>query len=174
MSKILEMIDLYTAGNSIPMVSKALGIPLSTIRFRLHRLSLLRTHREAAELAVKSGRFAGRPARSGFTLSDDARRRISEARKRHADANAAGVSLKPSGYLEVTRGEDKGKHYHRVVVERAIGRKLESCEVIHHIDGDKTNNNLDNLQVMTAQEHSSLHARENLNRRTRDEFGRFI
>lgn len=30
--------------------------------------------------------------------------------------------------------------------------------VVHHIDGNRTNNNVDNLKVMTLQDHTSMHA----------------
>lgn len=46
---------------------------------------------------------------------------------------------------------------HRLIVERRIGRKLFFNEVVHHVDGDPSNNNSDNLVVMSRSEHSSLH-----------------
>lgn len=36
---------------------------------------------------------------------------------------------------------------HRLVVARSIRRPLEAHETVHHIDGDRTNNRLDNLQL---------------------------
>lgn len=46
---------------------------------------------------------------------------------------------------------------HRAVMEEHLGRKLSPDEVVHHVDGDKTNNEISNLVVMTRQAHSSLH-----------------
>lgn len=53
----------------------------------------------------------------------------------------------------------KGKRIdeHRFVMEQILGRKLESYEIVHHKDGNKLNNNPDNLVVMTLEEHSRLH-----------------
>ena len=48
--------------------------------------------------------------------------------------------------------------YHRVLIENKIGRLLRKDEVIHHKDENKMNNSLDNLEIMSAQEHSRLHA----------------
>lgn len=46
---------------------------------------------------------------------------------------------------------------HRYIIEQHIGRKLKRNEVVHHIDGNKLNNDLSNLQLMTLEEHSRLH-----------------
>lgn len=50
-----------------------------------------------------------------------------------------------------------GLHEHRRVMERLLGRKLTSDEVVHHIDGDKHNNKPENLKVLTRREHIALH-----------------
>ena len=51
-----------------------------------------------------------------------------------------------------------GRHEHRVIAEKIIGRLLESDEVVHHIDGDFQNNNEDNLRIFSSQaEHARFH-----------------
>ena len=52
-----------------------------------------------------------------------------------------------------------GRHLHRVIAEKMLGRKLTTDEVVHHIDGNKQNNEPENLQVMTRSEHILEHLR---------------
>lgn len=42
--------------------------------------------------------------------------------------------------------------YSKWLMEKELGRKLESNEVVYHIDGDKYNNALNNLEVITRAE----------------------
>lgn len=54
--------------------------------------------------------------------------------------------------------KDKYVYEHRLIVEEDIGRYLEPQEEIHHIDGDKHNNSLDNLILFpNRSEHIKFH-----------------
>ena len=46
---------------------------------------------------------------------------------------------------------------HRYVMEQHLGRPLEPNEVVHHKDGDKRNNDIDNLELTSRSEHSRMH-----------------
>jgi len=46
---------------------------------------------------------------------------------------------------------------HRIVMEEHLGRKLQSWEIVHHIDMDKLNNNFDNLWLCNDSNHKKAH-----------------
>ena len=55
-----------------------------------------------------------------------------------------------------------GQHEHRRVAEAILGRPLVAGEVVHHIDGNKRNNEPYNILILSSQsEHAQLHARWN-------------
>ena len=45
----------------------------------------------------------------------------------------------------------------RVIMQRHLGRALSSDEIVHHINDDKLDDRIENLQVMSNSEHSTMH-----------------
>ena len=49
---------------------------------------------------------------------------------------------------------------HRYVMEKHLGRKLDSSEIVHHVDGDGLNNDICNLEIMSRSEHMKHHYKD--------------
>lgn len=75
--------------------------------------------------------------------------------------NWKGGTVESNGYRYVRLKRHRVSPYyaeHKMVAEQMIGRPLREDEIVHHINGDKTDNRPENLMVMTRSEHMKLHA----------------
>lgn len=67
------------------------------------------------------------------------------------------------GRLYVQLYDDNGNRiqkqsYPKYLMEQYLGRKLDDDETVHHKDGDFTNNDLDNLEIVDRSDHGYLHS----------------
>lgn len=49
---------------------------------------------------------------------------------------------------------------HRRIIQEHIGRKLHRSEHVHHINGNPLDNRIENLQIVSAQEHGKIHKKK--------------
>lgn len=153
---------------SIPQIAEALNLSRSRVRRMLIDAGVqLRSRAEG--IALRRGRLRewGR-TRPRTPQSEKTKQSL---REKALARPGKGVNLSSQGYLRLTRGSKVDKRLHRDIVEQALGRLLSKDEVVHHIDGNKLNNDLSNLQVLSPSEHARLHALQRT--MPRDQAGRY-
>lgn len=122
------IIELFNAGHTIVEISKTVGCSTHPVKKALARLGL---HRPSNR---RPGVGAGKlnPAWKG------------------------GRRIRTDGYVVVWT-PDGERLEHQFVMEKILGRALSDGEVVHHKDGNKSNNSPDNLQLTTQSEHIREH-----------------
>ncbi len=79
------------------------------------------------------------------------------------------------GYIKVRVGKEhplsdpNGYAYEHLLIWISAGKEIADDEVLHHINGDRKDNRLENLERMSRSEHNNLHNKDKL----RDNLGRF-
>ena len=66
-------------------------------------------------------------------------------------------------YVISSTGKYHNKLLHRLLYEDANNLTLLSTTIVHHKDGNKLNNSLDNLELMTKSEHNRIHHKNKKN-----------
>jgi len=76
---------------------------------------------------------------------------IESLRKRTREKNSSWKggkgSINGGGYVEIRHGVNRGKLLHRVLFEEHYGVKLKPYQSLHHINGIKTDNRIENLEL---------------------------
>ena len=67
---------------------------------------------------------------------------------------------RPEGYYKADHEKHGGITMHRYVWQKHNGYIADGMHV-HHIDGDKSNNRIENLELLTASDHSTHHGETN-------------
>jgi len=68
------------------------------------------------------------------------------------------LTISKDGY-RLRKINGRNRPLHRLIVEQILERELSNLEVVHHKDGNKLNNNIDNLWIFPNQSaHRKYHS----------------
>ena len=129
--------SMYANGETLTEIARHFGVSVQPVK-RILRESGVRMRKPAKRPGVGIG--SDNPAWKG------------------------GRRVRKDDYVMVwTPGGDRLEH--RVIMEKAIGRPLLDAEIVHHKDGNRSNNVLENLELFGSQSEHALHHGE-ANRKT--------
>lgn len=171
----LLVADYETGKYTIKQLGEKYGISAGKTYYLLRDAgcSFIRTRRKPCTPEERMRRSL---AHKGKRMSEDQKRRISERNScGYNGLNGYGhTKMHNRGYILAYVPKHPHAHkdgyvmLHTVIMERAIGRYLSGDEVVHHKNHDRTDNRLENLQLMSKKEHCSMHMHERYAKRRND------
>lgn len=91
-------------------------------------------------------------------FSEDSKKKLSKNRMGQNNPNWKGGEItKPDGRKMTYIGNGRYRYKARVVIEKYLGVTLTSNEVIHHKNKIKHDDSIENLEIISFGEHSTLH-----------------
>lgn len=164
-----KIVSLYQSGMTMKQISQICKCAPSGVFVRLKLAGIETRGREDYPVTEKQreARRKNGKASLGIKRSDETKKRISDAKKRYRkreDYEFGGHETKrKDGYIKVfvpdhpMATKDGFVLKHRLIVEREIGRYLEPNEDVHHVNGVRDDNRIENLQLLSHSEHTRLH-----------------
>lgn len=126
---------------SIKQIAEEINAPHGVVHSSLTHMGIkTRDPKESLAIKYEQGRFGKNASnwRGGRRLSGGGHMQVHQPQ--HPYCTKSGLVME-----------------HRLVMEKELGRYLKPDELVHHIDGDKLNNTIENLQVVTRSEHVKIH-----------------
>ena len=142
---------LYLQGMGTTEIAEKVGLSAQAIGARLIKADTpMRTGKEAASLAYKRGRFGnmGKEGKDSLTWK-------------------GGRGIDKDGYVWVSIGGGKTGAEHRLVWEKHHG-EIQKGWIVHHLNGSRDDNRIENLCAMPRKRHSPTLIIESHQKRIRE------
>ena len=159
-----EEVDRFIINNYLCMTSneiaERLKIPSQAIRYRASKLGIKKFNRIDWNECIIEKLYQEYPNIGAKKFSEIYNIPVTAVEKK---ASSLGIKyefkmyhINSQGYKVLHMNGDK-IYEHRYVMEQYIGRKLTSEEIVHHLDEDKLNNNIENLEITTRELQCKAH-----------------
>lgn len=137
-NKVNRIYELFETGSSITKIVTTLGTNRETVRKYLMKRY---TPKQKRAIVLKNFR---------------------QPKGQDSPNWKGGKEITKAGYIRLWISRDERVLEHRKVMEDHLGRRLDRSEVVHHINGNNSDNRLTNLRLTTFSEDIRQH---NLSRR---------
>jgi len=155
-----QIIALYLSKTPLSDIAHAAQVTRQAIHNTLKRHNITVDRKQSLALTCL---FCGEKFERPASLNKNPQSGYCTVQCFHANRSASGLYSPTVSSLESTHDkEQKSKHKqaHLDAVEslRAAGIELQLGEVVHYIDGDRSNNNIENLKVFSSHsQHIQFH-----------------
>ena len=167
-----QVVELYRSGKTLDEVADATGLHPATVRYRLQKAHEPRRSRwehfakmsiEAAIELYRSGLNCDQVAKRAGVTGSAVRSHVLRAGIKIRSAkgiarygpdhpNWKGGRFLRNGYVYVhLRGRKAAEH--RLAMEHHLGRSLQKHEIVHHLNGIRHDNRIENLTLTILKEH---------------------
>ena len=162
--------EWLSCGESLRMIASRIGIDHCTLSKRLKEKGIETPSRdESAKMTWKNhvhprrGKMGVDCPCYGKPMSERWRKKMIPIWKENGDRKRLYRKKQSDGYILVYSpnhpSADRTGYVleHRIVFEKHIGRILCATEIVHHVNGKKDDNRIENLELVSRSEHAKIH-----------------